>query len=188
MDVKFYLIVFFIIRKSLYFKFNLANYKESNEIDHTHLDLANQMVDHLSHHSGDDQCDHDESHQNWIKGSVPASFQMMSPFFNISMYTDHQKAKEKFKTFKTIKNDLKNDLQSQSENPFHVGNSIFNSSERMLQSRGKMSEIDPEILKLPAYINWAEEGKTTNIKYQGKCRSCYAFSGLAAVESSILIK
>jgi len=146
------------------------------------------MVDDLIHHSEDEQCDHEESHQNWTRGTIPDSFRMISPFFNISMYSDHQKANQKFTSLKTIKNDLKNDLRSQSENPFHVGNSIFNSSTRMLQARGKMSEIDPEILKLPAYINWAEEGKTTSIKYQGKCRSCYAFSGLAAVESSILIK
>lgn len=58
----------------------------------------------------------------------------------------------------------------------------------MLQEQMEVTEIDPEILKLPAYINWAEEGKTTVIKYQGKCRSCYAFSALAAVESAVLIK
>ena len=58
----------------------------------------------------------------------------------------------------------------------------------MLQEMSLMSEIDPEILKLPSYINWAEDGKTTEIKFQGICHSCYSFSGIASVESAILIK
>jgi C1A family cysteine protease len=159
-----------------------------NQADHTHLDLAHQMTSHLVGHSENDHSHHHDSHSHRKKGSIPASFLMISPFFNVNMYDDHHKIQKKYKNLKNLKQDLENDHHKQSENPFHVGNSIFTSSERMLQSRGKMSEIDPEILKLPAYINWAEEGKTTKIKFQGKCRSCYAFSGLAAVESAILIK
>jgi C1A family cysteine protease len=101
---------------------------------------------------------------------------------------DHHKINAKYKSLKPVKHDLDSQLKGASANPYHLSSCIFSSPERMLQSSGKSSEIDPEILKLPAYINWAEEGKTTMIKYQGKCRSCYAFSGLASVESAILIK
>lgn len=104
------------------------------------------------------------------------------------MLSDHKKLKKKYKSLKTIKKDLKYDSQETSENPMHVGTSLFKSPERILQEMGKLSQIDPEIMKLPASINWAEEGKTTKIKFQGICRSCYTFSGLASVESAILIK
>lgn len=83
---------------------------------------------------------------------------------------------------------LQDEIDGTSENPYHLKNSVFVNSHRILQASGRFTEIDPDILKLPAYINWAEENKVTKIKFQGKCRSCYAFSSLAAVESAILIK
>lgn len=37
------------------------------------------------------------------------------------------------------------------------------------------------------YINWAEAGKVSNIRSQGKCASCYVFSTVAAIEALSLI-
>lgn len=104
------------------------------------------------------------------------------------MLSDHKKIKKEYHSLGTIKDDLVAQRNGKSSNPLHLENTVFTSSHRMLQSKGSISEIDPEILKLPAYINWAEQGKTTKIKYQGQCRSCYTFSGLASIESAILIK
>lgn len=119
---------------------------------------------------------------------VPPKLRAECPFFNAELLENHKMNRAKFESLKAIRKDLETDHRKQSPNTLLVPNSVFASPARMLQSTGKMTEIDPEIMKLPAYINWAEEGKTTKIKYQGKCRSCYAFSGLAAVESAILIK
>lgn len=41
---------------------------------------------------------------------------------------------------------------------------------------------------MPVRMNWAEEGMTTPVKYQGKCSGCYVFSAMAALESAILIR
>ena len=150
--------------------------------------MANQMADLLLPHSHTKTCPHKNSH-DWLAGKgVPVHLKEYTPFFNHSLLDEHFNIQKTYKSLQKVKQDLKESLQGQSENPYHLDTCVFSSSERVLQSSGKMSEIDPEILKLPAYINWAEEGKTTRIKYQGKCRSCYAFSGLASVESAILIK
>lgn len=37
-------------------------------------------------------------------------------------------------------------------------------------------------------INWAEQGKTTPVKFQGFCSSCYAFAGTTVQETMQSIK
>lgn len=146
------------------------------------------MRDKLAQHSPSGVSPNRDSPAARRRFAVPAQLQSVSPFFNASLLKDHGDIKARYGSLKRIKEDLAYDPRAQSKNPLHAEHAFFSSPERLLQSSGTTTEIDPEILKLPAYINWAEEGKTTRIKYQGKCRSCYAFSGLAAVESAILIK
>ena len=160
----------------------------SNFEVHTHIDLAHKILSHLYPHSNSNQCHHKNSHHRRTSNYIPPQLQEYTPFFNRSILTHHKKLKTKFHSLNTIKSDLVSINTGTSPNPFHIESSVFSSSFRMLQSEGSVSEIDPEILKLPAYINWAEQKKTTKIKYQGQCRSCYTFSGLASVESAILIK
>ncbi|GAB4815600.1 hypothetical protein N2152v2_002646, partial [Parachlorella kessleri] len=40
---------------------------------------------------------------------------------------------------------------------------------------------------LPAYKDWAREGKVTAVRNQGGCGCCWAFAGAAAIESRALI-
>jgi cathepsin L len=47
--------------------------------------------------------------------------------------------------------------------------------------------IEEVLRSLPASINWAAAGKTTPIKNQNNCNSCYAFSAIGALESAIMI-
>ena len=152
------------------------------------MKLAKKISSHLLPHAKKSQCHHSNSHNLRKPGSIPPKLRLFTPFFNSSILNDHKEHKKEYKSLKIIKQDLKNDKSGKSPNPFHVGNSLFKSPSRMLQQSGMISEIDPEIMKLPAYMNWAEDGKTTKIKFQGVCRSCYTFSGLASVESAILIK
>ena len=50
-----------------------------------------------------------------------------------------------------------------------------------------LQEIDP-LKDLPKKIDWKERGKLTEIKSQGACNSCYAFSASAALEAHLKIK
>lgn len=152
------------------------------------MDQIRQIRDELSKHAQETQSENKHSHTQREPFKVPLKLRNECPFFNPSLLSDHQENRAQFRKLEAIRQDIVGQKKARSPNPMLIPHSVFGSSLRMLQSTGKMSEIDPEILKLPAYINWAEEGKTTRIKYQGKCRSCYAFSGLAAVESAILIK
>ena len=155
---------------------------------HAHIETAVSLADQLLEHSEAQACAHKNSWNLREGSSVPPLLQEYTPFFNSSLAEEHGKLTQKFGKLKHVKNDLEEQLKSVSENPHSLTAGFFSSPERILQASAKVSEIDPEIMKLPAYINWAEEGKPTIIKYQGKCRSCYAFSGLASVESAILIK
>ena len=86
-----------------------------------------------------------------------------------------------------IVRDINRNTDSQSENMFYLPNSIFKSSFRILVASRLLTEIAPEVLSLPSSLNWADIDMTTDIKFQGSCSSCYAFSGIAAVESAYLI-
>lgn len=114
--------------------------------------------------------------------------QQYSPFFNPRLVSDFHSHKELNDRLNEVRSEIFDNLNAQSVNSNHLSNSIFKNKHRMLQVSGYSTQVDKDILKLPAYINWAEDGKTTKIKFQGKCRSCYAFSGLASIESAILIK
>lgn len=118
----------------------------------------------------------------------PIHLKQITPSFQNNSHDNFIFKKKSIKSKKKILKNIAGDIDSISPNDLHLSNCIFKDSHRILQSSNMMTGIDPDILKLPAYINWAEEGKTTKIKYQGLCRSCYAFSGLASVESAILIK
>ncbi|CAL0304853.1 unnamed protein product [Lupinus luteus] len=51
------------------------------------------------------------------------------------------------------------------------------------------SDIEPlKEYHIPASIDWREKGAVTNVRWQGPCGACWAFAGLAAVESYIKIK
>ncbi|XP_027202680.2 cathepsin O-like [Dermatophagoides pteronyssinus] len=47
---------------------------------------------------------------------------------------------------------------------------------------------EPISRQLPRSFNWFEQGKVTPIRQQGQCGSCFIFSSVATVESSLLIK
>jgi C1A family cysteine protease len=79
-------------------------------------------------------------------------------------------------------------FQTDSEN-FH---SQFFSNQRILQKRRKRNHkkipshvkyISIDGVRVPTKLNWKKMRAITPIKDQFKCNSCYAFAGLAAIES-----
>ena len=52
-----------------------------------------------------------------------------------------------------------------------------------------MPKITRRLLQdLPRSLDWRTLGKVTAVKNQGGCGSCWAFAGMAAVESRLLIE
>nr|GME12025.1 ervatamin-B-like [Ipomoea batatas] len=50
------------------------------------------------------------------------------------------------------------------------------------------SSVNESLYEVPDYLDWREKGAVTNIKDQGHCGCCWAFSAVAAVEGITKIK
>ena len=58
------------------------------------------------------------------------------------------------------------------------------------QGRRRLSSAEKRHLlqSTPDVVNWTAAGKTTAVRDQGDCASCWAFSGTSAIESALLIQ
>ncbi len=71
-------------------------------------------------------------------------------------------------------------------NPFQISSSLP-SAPITSEAAPELLTSDP-ILGLPATFDWKAQGKTTAVRDQGSCGSCWAFGTVGAMESAILIQ